>query len=156
MKSSPRALLFNTIASLSLAGFFMYSVQELALSRMEGRMVNMVDIVMNIIVYNLDAFRVQSYQPPILSSFTIIQADTEDDSNEVEEDTEQEKTAEEVRLSGREKVWITMGGLYYTMTTLLTYLHMQGCVGVRMLRFMGRKSSHTQRQLCALPSCGTR
>ena len=58
----------------------------------------------------LETFRVQSYQPPILSSFTIIQADTEDDTIEDEEDTEQEKTAEEDRVPGREKVWITMGG----------------------------------------------
>ena len=58
----------------------------------------------------LETFRVQNYQPPILSSFTIIQADTEDDTIEDEEDTEQEKTAEKVKVPGREKVWITMGG----------------------------------------------
>ena len=107
MKGSPCAVGFSTVASLSLVVVFMYSVQELSFSRMEGRMVN---IVMNVIVYTLDAFRVQSYQPPILSSFNIIQADTEDNSNEVEEDTELEKTAEEVRVTDREKIWITMGG----------------------------------------------
>ena len=68
MKSSPRSVLFNTIASLSLAGFFMYSVQELALSRLEGRIVHMMFLVKDIIVL---IFRdIQSSKLP--TTYTVI------------------------------------------------------------------------------------
>ena len=37
MKNSSKKLALNTIVCLSVAGFFMYSLQEVALDRMEGK-----------------------------------------------------------------------------------------------------------------------
>jgi len=93
MKNSSRSILFNTVACLSLAGFFMYSVQELALSRIE------------------ETFRQQIYQPPILSAFTIIQSGVEEDTIEDEVETRLDNATEQVVVSkpGSKKVWITMG-----------------------------------------------
>ena len=96
MKSSLKALVFNTIACLSMAGFFMYSVQEIALSKMEGGICHHFDILEYFIF--LESFRSHIYQPPILSAFSLIQAGSQEDPVEGEEP--------ERRVA---KVWVTMG-----------------------------------------------
>jgi len=93
MKNSTKNLVLNTIVCLCMAGFFMYSFQEVALNRME------------------ESFRSRRYQPPILSAFTIIQSKDEvglTAVNSVEPFKEIEKN-KIVKEHPEPKVWVTMG-----------------------------------------------
>ena len=105
-----------------------------------------------------ESFRRQSYQPPILSAFTIVRSN--DHRDLIEDDIPVRNVVKSytktVKNETDSKVWITMGKKPRIITLYRTLFEMQAYAGVKMLTCMARTISPTLRQLSALSNCGTR